>query len=87
MCPNWPLIPDIIKAITLQAELPDTANADVDLTAEDAAAEDSESEVEVEIEVESTDSEDDYEEQTSGGNNFKTIRVNTCACIIVLMQA
>lgn len=78
LCQNWPLIPDIIKAITLQAELPDTANANVNLTgAQDAAAKDSESDVEVGIEVESIDSEDDYEEQTLSGNKFKTIRVNT----------
>lgn len=74
LCPKWPLIPDIIKAITLQAELPDTVN--VNLTgAHDAAAEDSDSLVDVI--VESTDSEDDREEQTSGGNKFKRMRVNT----------
>ena len=88
LCQKWPLIHDIIQAITLQAESPDTANvnpalqaespdtANVNLTrAQDVAAEDSDEDVS--IVVESTDSEDDYEEQTSGGNTFKKLRVNS----------
>jgi len=45
LCPKWPLIPDIVRAVTLQTETPDTVS--VNLTeAQDASVEDSDSDIE-----------------------------------------
>jgi len=72
LCPEWPLIPDIIRAVTLQSGLPETVS--VNLTeAQDAAAEDSA----LELDWEGTDSEDDCEEQTSCRNKSKKMRISS----------
>ncbi len=74
LCPKLPLIPEIIRAVTLQTELPETVS--VNLTeAQDAAAEDSDSEIEIEIDYEETD----CEEQTSCRNKFNKRRISSRA--------
>ena len=65
LCPKLPLIPEIIRAVTLQTELPETVS--VNLT------EDSDSD----IDCVTVDSEDDCEEQTSVRNKFKKMRISS----------
>ena len=65
LCPKLTLIPEIIRAVTLQTELPETVS--VNLTG------DSDSD----IDCVTVDSEDDCEEQTSVCNKFKKMLISS----------
>ena len=67
LCPKLPMIPEIIRAVTLQTQLPQTVG--VNLT---EAQDDSDSEIEIEIDYEETD----CEEQTSCRNKFNKRRIS-----------
>ena len=68
LCPKLPMIPEIIRAVTLQTQLPETVG--VNLT---EAQDDSDSEIEIEIDYEETD----CEEQTSCRNKFNKRRISS----------
>ena len=68
LCPELPMIPEIIRAVTLQTQLPETVG--VNLT---EAHDDSDSEIEIAIDYEETD----CEEQTSCRNKFNKRRTSS----------